>query len=242
MANKDRLRANPIKINGQMPTSQGVLDEVLNGQPSQEIPMPDNALIPQGDGTLALKNFTVTRKGLIVDADASEADFDKLLPTINTLQSSMQWVIGDFMNATKERYGDGKYQFYAQALNIEPETLMNWASVCTKIQFSTRVENLSFGHHRLVTKMDASDQTTWLNRAIQNGWSVLDMRLEIKKRLTKKANPPALPQQVKRYRKDFHGYWQELESLGQGGRAELRQLAYDLIMEIDRIDPLEGGQ
>jgi hypothetical protein len=93
------------------------------------------------------------------------------------LEQVTQWVIGDWWAYGAERgYGDGKE--LAAAAGIDYGTVRVYASVARSYEMLTRVNNLSFKHHRLVAGRD--DRHEWLGRAEVEGWSSGRLQSEVK--------------------------------------------------------------
>jgi len=95
---------------------------------------------------------------------------------LKRVEGALQWIIGDWLNYGESHYGE----MYTQAMELWPEaeyqTLANYKWVSSKIQFSTRVENLSWTHHRYIAALAPEDQKMWLDHAQKNDWSSGDLR------------------------------------------------------------------
>lgn len=108
--------------------------------------------------------------------------FDEWQAIGNTLQqvsASLKWWIGDWLNYGEHRWGD----MYTQAIEItgwEYQTLANAKSVCNKVDFYRRRENLKFSHHAEVASLESEVQTALLLQAEVEGWSVRRLREAIK--------------------------------------------------------------
>lgn len=81
---------------------------------------------------------------------------------------------------------------YVEALALWPGyergTLRDYAWVARKS--SIRIDDLSFAHHRLVAPLPPDDQREWLTLALQNEWTVAELRRELKGR---RVDTPDLP-------------------------------------------------
>jgi N6-adenosine-specific RNA methylase IME4 len=81
---------------------------------------------------------------------------------------------------------------YAEALALWPgyerATLHVYAHVARKCL--TRVKDLSFKHHQLVAPLTADEQREWLMLALEHGWTVAELRKQIKGR---RAGTPDMP-------------------------------------------------
>lgn len=107
-----------------------------------------------------------------------------------------EWLgVGDFIKRTHKasgfwladwlRYGDGRtdwkdrLQQALDATDMTEKTLLNIRSVAA-IDPSRRREDVEFSHHVEVAPMPPEEQSAWLEKAAVNGWSVREMRLEVR--------------------------------------------------------------
>lgn len=103
-------------------------------------------------------------------------------------QDSVMWWLGDWLNYGERSYGEK----YSEARKIfceegegefsyKDQTMRVAAYVAGRIPPLIRVNNLSFGHHRLVAKFeDRKEITKWLKRASEGKWSVDRLSSELK--------------------------------------------------------------
>ena len=87
--------------------------------------------------------------------------------------------IGDWINYGEAAYGE----MYAQAvddLGLDPQTLMNYASVCRRVAGGRRRSGISFSHHAEVASLDPEEQTHWLDQAEAERWSRSELRLRLR--------------------------------------------------------------
>ena len=80
-------------------------------------------------------------------------------------------------------YGEWAWgEAYAQAVEItgmSVDRLNNYKWIANKIDVAQRRDDLSWSHHRAVAAFDPELQADWLERAIENGWSVNELWREI---------------------------------------------------------------
>lgn len=134
-------------------------------------------------GILSIRTDKVraTRVGLQF---LSELDYDEWREIGDELArygSSMQWLIGDWVAAGNAVWGEDVAAL-AERLNLEASTIHTFTYVASRVHFSIRVENLSFGHHRLVAPYsdDPGFQQQWLQHAAEQQLSVARMREAMK--------------------------------------------------------------
>ena len=114
-------------------------------------------------------------------APADEMSFEQwqnLGATLQQIDASLPWWIGDWLNYGEWAWGEA----YAQAVEItgmSVDRLNNYKWIANKIDVAQRREDLSWSHHRAVAAFDPELQADWLERAIENGWSVNELWREI---------------------------------------------------------------
>jgi hypothetical protein len=130
---------------------------------------------------LFTNHFKLTEIGLEISGNPDIEDIMDYAQTLKVLDgTSRQFAIGDLIASNWGRHEQGKRKLIAQ---IWPEqaiaTLDQWARISRKVEFCTRVQNLSFTHHREVADLKPQEQSDWLQWAIDNKSSVHKLRLEI---------------------------------------------------------------
>lgn len=113
------------------------------------------------------KAYSLTPMGIEFHGELDHDCWVKLGQQLGEAGRSIGFLIGDWLN-----YGDGKGVYgdnYTDAITItglDYSTLSNYSRVARKVQFRTRVLNLSFEHHRKVAAIkDEAEQTKWLQIA-----------------------------------------------------------------------------
>lgn len=135
----------------------------------------------------------ISTTGWVPQRDLSFAEWEEVGHTLQHIGRAWQWWVGDWLN-----YGEAKYgETYAQAIDITGlgyDAVANAAWVAAAINSSTRVETLSWTHHRLVAHLDSERQRFWLERAQREGLSSRELQAEIQaSRITDTSAPPPLP-------------------------------------------------
>jgi hypothetical protein len=67
-------------------------------------------------------------------------------------------------------------QVAAEISGYSGHTLRMAASVARKVEPDIRIDGLSWWHHQSVAKLEKEGQARWLTRAAEAGWSVRDLR------------------------------------------------------------------
>lgn len=106
---------------------------------------------------------------------------------LGRMEKSIQWWIGDWLNFGERAYGE-KYAQAMETTGLTYEAVAHYAWVANKV--CTRVQTLSWAHHREVAALSAAEQEEWLDVADREGLSTR----ELKKRLrARSAVTPSLP-------------------------------------------------
>lgn len=179
------------------PLSDDVLSQLKGLSKSQSDSPPENALVVTEDGlSRQYKRITLEPTHLILPDDLTRDEWLEIGMILMQMQSSIQWLLGDWINAMKTDWQNA-YEAIAARFGYEVESLWSYASVCRKIPALTRVKDLSFSHHRAVTQFaDEPDlMQTWLNRAKDEGWSAKELVRQIK---DESSRAPVLPPAVKK--------------------------------------------
>lgn len=100
------------------------------------------------------------------------------------------------MDSSSSKSNSGAYidrARYDKALELWPgferKTLREYAYVARKS--SIRMDDLSWGHHQVVVPLSPPEQREWLEAALRNGWTVAELRHELRRR---RAATPLMPE------------------------------------------------
>ncbi len=169
----------------------------------------ENALVPTGDGAIQFGAFFLTRRGIQSAEKVDVNEWTRLGSVLFRLEQSIQWLIGDWILYGEYAYGK-TYEQIAQETGYEKTSLYQYKYVSEKVDFSIRIENLSFGHHQLVAGKSKQEQATWLQRAETEKWSVARLRAEINAMPSLPATLRPLTDKANKLR--FSRVWRALES------------------------------
>lgn len=126
-------------------------------------------------------NARIERNFLIINDDVSKKEWKEIGRNLSEIQGNIQFWIGDWV-----RFGNKKgfytssevYDEVVEITGFERGTIQNYKWVAEQTS-STRVEHLSFSHHRVVAKLDEDKQTYFLNKALQEKLSVPELSLQV---------------------------------------------------------------
>lgn len=168
-------------------------------------------IVAQDDGSFQYRNFRLTQTGLIIPSDITPEDYADIGRILLRLEGGIQWMIGDWLAFGDEKKWGETYQAVAEEFGYEIDTLYTYAWLSRKIRQELRRYELSFSHHRLVANMEPGEQSNWLNQAIEEGWSVKQLREAISQQTTPQINRPQSPLANRKNKQVFNKVWHALE-------------------------------
>lgn len=207
-------------------------------------------------GSLVLKDstyiydgkFQLSTTGLEAVGEISADDWRDIGNVLSSIDSSIAWWIGDWANMGLGYVAsldidvpdldtpDGRYSAIAVVTGYKYQTLRSYASICANVAPHVRRDDLSFGHHRLVAKLDEADQIKWLERAAHAGWTIRDFRDKINGVV--ETSPPPITKQAKQITRKVQQQADQFRNLKQRANTpQERQFLNNLISVL--IEQLE---
>jgi hypothetical protein len=98
---------------------------------------------------------------------------------LGALGRCSQWWVGDWIRYGNKKWGE-KYAEAARITGYDIGSLRNMASVAACFDLSLRSDKLSWSHHVLLAPLEREEQVYWINRAVEERFSVADLRLELR--------------------------------------------------------------
>jgi hypothetical protein len=133
---------------------------------------------------------TVNRTSLQISDDLSSDDWELLGRQLTEVGDSMAWWVGDWLVQGGKRYGE-TYDKAVALLPLEQATLENYKYIAGAFESSRRRE-LSWGHHRVVAAFGPEAADTWLQLAEEGGWSMRELRAQIRESLQRDLVPSTI--------------------------------------------------
>jgi hypothetical protein len=134
--------------------------------------------------------FTANPCGLKVSGKPTPHQWEEAGRVLAGVDKCLPWLIGDWILAGEQQWGR-TYEEAMEITGLAYGSLMNAASVCRRVEFSRRRENLSFKHHTEVASLDPEQQQELLEAAESGGWTTEIMRAQVR---TLKGLPAGEPQ------------------------------------------------
>lgn len=148
-----------------------------------------SGIVKKEDGTLQVSNIEIHNIGLQFPGQITEEEYQIFGETLLQFNTAFQWIIGDFLAyGVDSNYGMAKD--FAERLGVKSDTVNQWTWVCRQVEFSIRIENLSFNHHLLVAKFEPNQQQKLLQEASENRWSFRRLKEEIEGKSTTENTSP----------------------------------------------------
>ena len=118
----------------------------------------------------------ISTTGVAFKGDLPFELWSELMGTLSKLEVAAQWAIGDALNYGESRYGE-KYTQAIEVTGLGYQALANYSWVARSVPHDIRNPNLSWTHHRAVSKLSVDEQKAMLAQAEEGDWTV-DMLLD----------------------------------------------------------------
>jgi hypothetical protein len=129
---------------------------------------------------LSLSSAVAARRtALRLPEDLPLVSWRRIGRQINLIGDSSQWWLADWLVYGQARFPDRYKQAVAET-SLEYQTLRNYAWVARRFEMSRRRDKVSFQHHAEVAALPEPDQDLWLNRAERLGWSLSELRRQLR--------------------------------------------------------------
>lgn len=143
-------------------------------------------LSPEAESPLAVLNLPLGAKASEVELKLpKKIPFDvweALTTGLITAEGSSQWLIGDCLLHGRQVFGED----YAQAIDVsklkrtDESTVRGYLWVSEHVPPVLRRTKLRWYHHKEVAKLSHPEQKAWLERAEELGWTVRELRANIR--------------------------------------------------------------
>jgi hypothetical protein len=111
-----------------------------------------------------------TPTGLAFTGDLPFDQWEILMNRLYTMNGAIQWMLGDALNYGSPRYGE-KYSQALESTKLTYSALANFSWVARAVPPENRNPDLSWTHHRAVSKLDHEDQKRMLDEAYRKEWT-----------------------------------------------------------------------
>jgi hypothetical protein len=137
---------------------------------------PANALVPIEDG-YKLFDVVIHDTGIVFPNRMSLEDWEELGRYILRLDTALTWALVDWIIYGQDHQWGETYQQLANEFGLKVDSLYIYVSEARKIFI--RNKDLSFAHHRAVARLPEHRQAFWLQSAVENQWTVAQLKARI---------------------------------------------------------------
>jgi hypothetical protein len=116
---------------------------------------------------------------LEVPGGISYDEWARLGETLQRMQRSVNWWLGDWIRFGEAKFGE-KYTQAIETTGRSYDGLRNCVYVAERVDMGRRRSELSWSHHQEVAALAPIEQTQWLRRAVDDGLSTRQLRGHIK--------------------------------------------------------------
>jgi 16S rRNA G966 N2-methylase RsmD len=107
-------------------------------------------------------------------------EWQSLGRTLGAMDRGVRWWIGAWIEYGETAYGS-KYEQAAALTGLTVGDLRNIAWVHRQVPPSVRTDKLDWSHHLRVAALEPDEQARYLGLAVEHGWSVKELRSELKR-------------------------------------------------------------
>lgn len=121
----------------------------------------------------------VTSLGLQIPDALDINTWEQVGHKISSIANCTAWCLGDWLVYGQYKYGE-RYRTVAAAVNLDFQTLRNYAWVARRYEMESRRERLSFQHHAEVAAVPPEEREHWLDLAEEHRWSRNELRRNLR--------------------------------------------------------------
>jgi len=138
-------------------------------------------------------NVRITKTSLTINPNTNFEEWTHIGEILQNIEGAIHFWVGDWISFGEHKWGE-KYAQAIEETRYKIQTLKNDVWVSSNVDSSRRRDNLSFGHHAEVAKLEPKEQTEWLNRAIEEKLTTRELRAKIRAATRTNQPLPLLPE------------------------------------------------
>lgn len=112
----------------------------------------------------------ISETELVVVQELSFDQWSRLMEVLSKMDTAFQFALGDALNYGERKYGE-RYSQAMDSTGREYQSLANYAWVSKAVPPEVRVGGLSWTHHRIVARLEPSEQAVLLQKAHSEQWT-----------------------------------------------------------------------
>lgn len=183
------------------------------------------------DGSVRIGGFLLSSVGLEITGSVSQDEWLALMRAVQRVQSAVQWIVGDWLNYGIERKWGETYEQFAELTGYSVQALKDMAWVSKAYEVSSRKDELSFKHHKIVADLPHEKREEMLGTAIAERLSASDFQA------LRDGYNVIDPTTVDRFERRFDGFTRFGLKLKRGASSEERRTIADRLRQLaDQIE------
>ena len=137
-----------------------------------------------------VRRVMVTGVGLRFPERVGFGTWEQVGRKLARIANCSAWCLGDWLVYGSYKYSE-RYRQVLAAVELDYQTLRNYAWVARRFELARRRDRLSFQHHAEVAAAPVEDQDRWLDRAEAGGWSRNELRRQVRSSRVEPLEPAA---------------------------------------------------
>ena len=138
----------------------------------------------QSSPTAMNAKLRFTGNALVVRKKLTFGEYVQTLSALVAQAGGSPWWVGDLLvhaeRVFEERYADAVSLELGKMFGVSVDTILQYQWRSDHVAMKTRVQGLSWSHHRVVAKLDMRSQRAMLAKALDEGWTVGRLGAELK--------------------------------------------------------------
>jgi hypothetical protein len=166
-------------LNGGLPLLPGIGTEpgaALPARSARPLRSPAAAPLPV---PVPVRRVMVTGVGLRFPERVDFGTWEQVGRKLARIANCSAWCLGDWLVYGSYKYSE-RYRQVLAAVELDYQTLRNYAWVARRFELARRRDRLSFQHHAEVASAPVEDQDRWLDLAEADGWSRNELRRRVR--------------------------------------------------------------
>lgn len=154
----------------------------------EELDREEKPLALAGNPVTLPEGVQVGHNYLTLPDEITDDQIGMVARTLRSLESSILWLVGDLLASVERLRGSEHAELIRDSFGISRDSAYDAWRVCRVLEHSGRPEcsmrnpKVSFYHHRTVLQecKDLEEARVWLDKAAESGWSISELRSQIR--------------------------------------------------------------
>lgn len=160
----------------------------------------NQATLSTAESSVQIPGVRATRIGLEINENLTQEAANTVFACLEHITGCSNWLWGDALAFAGRKWGNqyvaSQYVRASEATGLAPQTLKIACYTAERIEMKRRRRELNFTHHAEVAwnYTDPQEQDRWLDRAVSEDWSAIQLRRSIrlaKQEIHEEPNPDA---------------------------------------------------